>query len=121
MYGSCNSVVRASSITGHHIKSKNASSPRNANGFYVPRGEVILYTVHVVFFAVDMHYFDLYSYFYSSVRESSYARLWCATVDNLLIEEGEKGHVESGGMGKRGRRGRKGYRRSGRKGVVINA
>ena len=56
VYGSC---VRASSITGHHIKSKNVSSPRNANGFYVPRGEVILYAVHVVFCAVDMQYFDL--------------------------------------------------------------
>ena len=43
------------------------------------------------------------SYFYSSVRESSYTRLWCATVDNLLIEEGEKGWREEEWKGGGGR------------------
>ena len=45
------------------------------------------------------------------MRESSYARLWCATVDNLLIEEGEKGwRVEEWERGG-----------GGGKGIVINA
>ena len=52
--------------------------------------------------------------------ESSYARLWCAIVDNLLIEEGEKGRgvggewrngkegEEGGGRGGRGMKGKEG-------------